>query len=106
MSADAQAYFGTRPGLVPGRRHDVGWGVPADVAAAQSFWAVPGWVGRQQSRRELAAVHRLMSGLPRDEGLGDGREGLVAEFFEDVVAAFEELAREREAGAVAADPGG
>jgi hypothetical protein len=23
MSADAQAYFGTRPGLAPGRRHDV-----------------------------------------------------------------------------------
>jgi len=23
VSADAQAYFGTRPGLVPSRRHDV-----------------------------------------------------------------------------------
>jgi hypothetical protein len=23
VSADAQAYFGTRPGLAPGRRHDV-----------------------------------------------------------------------------------
>jgi len=60
MSADAQAYFGTRPGLAPGRRHDVWWGVPADGdAAAHSFWAVPTGVGRQQSRRELAAVHRL-----------------------------------------------
>ena len=62
-------------------------------------------MGRQQSRRELAAVHRLISGLPRDNGAsGDGRERLVAEGFEDVVAAFEQLAREREARAVAADP--
>ena len=56
MSADAQAYFGARPGLAPGRRHDVGWGVPADGdAAAQSFWAVATCVGRQQAYRELAA---------------------------------------------------
>ena len=40
------------------------------VTAAQSFWAVPtGWVGRQQSRRELAAVHRS------DLGLAAHREG-------------------------------
>ena len=38
----------------------------------------PRWVGRQQSRRELAAVHRLISGLPRDSGSGDGRERVVA----------------------------
>src|SRR5690348_11282846 len=45
MSADAQAYFGTRPGLTPGRRRDVRWDVRADgVAAAHSFWAVPAWV--------------------------------------------------------------
>jgi hypothetical protein len=62
--------------------------------------------GRQQSRRELAAVHRLIWGLPRDKGVlsGDGLERLVAESFEEVVAAFEQLAREREARAVAADP--
>lgn len=35
---------------------------------------------------------------------GDGRERLVAEFFEGVVAAFEQLASEREARAVTADP--
>ena len=35
---------------------------------------------------------------------GDGLERLVAEGFEEVVAAFEQLAREREARAVAADP--
>ncbi len=63
--------------------------------------------GRQQSRRELAAVHRLISGLPRDRGLsGDGRKCLVAESFEDVVAALEQLAGEREARAVTADPFG
>ena len=44
--------------------------------------------------------------MPRDRGSGDGRERLVAEVFEDVVAAFEQLAREREARAVTADPGG
>jgi len=60
VSADALAYFGTRPGLAPGRRHDVWWGVPADgVAAADSFWAVLAGAGRQQSRREPTAVHRL-----------------------------------------------
>ena len=37
---------------------------------------------------------------------GDGRQRLVAEGFEDVVAVFEQLAREREACAVAADPRG
>jgi len=59
VSADAQAYFGPRPGLAPCRVHDVWWGVPADgVAAAHSFWAVP-WYGSAAGRRELAAVHRL-----------------------------------------------
>ncbi len=61
-------------------------------------------MGRQQSRRELAAVHRMILGLPRDGVSGDRRDGLVAEVFEEVVAAFEQLARERETGAVAADP--
>ena len=48
----------------------------------------------------------MISGLPRDRGSGDRRERLVAEGFEEVVAAFEQLARERKTGAVAADPGG
>src|SRR6201989_3281031 len=46
-----------------------------------------------------------MSGLPRDRGSGDGRERVVAQFFEDVVAAFEQLALEREAAAFPAEPG-
>ena len=76
------------------------------VAAARSFWAVPAAVaaGRQRSRQELAAVHRVICGLAARQGLGglsgDGREGLVAELLEEVVAAFEQLARERETGAV------
>ena len=62
--------------------------------------------GRQQLCRELAAVHRLILGLPRDTGCGfsDGLQGRVAELSEDVVAAFEQFARERETRAVAADP--
>ncbi len=35
---------------------------------------------------------------------GGGFERVVAEGFEDVIAAFEQFAGEREAGAVAADP--
>ena len=34
----------------------------------------------------------MIWGLPRDDGLGDWCECLVAEGFEDVVAAFEQLA--------------
>ena len=37
VSADAQAYFGTRLGLAPGRRHDVVGGSSRWVAAAQSL---------------------------------------------------------------------
>ena len=56
--------------------------VPADgVAAAHSFWAVPAGAGRQQSRRELAAVHRMVLGLAARQVSGDGRERLVAEGF-------------------------
>ena len=65
VSADAQPYFGPRHRVAPGRVHDV-MGVPADGgAAAQSFWAVPPQ-GSAGGWRELAAVHRLISGLPRD----------------------------------------
>jgi len=59
VSANALAYFGTRPGLVPGRRHDVWWGVPADVLRPLILSGPSPAMGRQQSRRELAAVHRL-----------------------------------------------
>jgi len=38
-------------------------------------------------------------------GSGVGRERLLAEVYEDVLAALEQLACEREAGAVATDPG-
>jgi len=31
LCAGARAYFGPRPGLVPGRRHDGWWGDPAGV---------------------------------------------------------------------------
>jgi hypothetical protein len=105
VCADALAYFGARPGLVPGRRHD-GDGVfrqmvlrPLDLS-----WPFPFRVG--SSRRELAAVHLLMVGLAHDRwgrSAGGRLEGLVAERFEDVVAAFEQLAREREARSVTAD---
>ena len=38
----AQAYFGARPGLAPGRRHDGHWVTLADGgAAAHPFWACP-----------------------------------------------------------------
>ena len=37
VSADAQAYFGTRLGMAPGRRHDVVGGSGRWVAAAQSL---------------------------------------------------------------------
>jgi hypothetical protein len=49
----------------------------------------------------------LISGLPRNSqgrSGGDGVQGLVAELAEDVVAALEQLAGEREARAVPADP--
>ena len=49
----------------------------------------------------------MISGLPRNSSWSAGRGGrlerLVAERFEDVVVAFEQLARERDARAVAAD---
>ena len=49
----------------------------------------------------------MISGLPRDRVVQEtGVERVVAEGFEEVVAAFEQLAREREAGAVPADPRG
>jgi hypothetical protein len=66
--------------------------VHASVAAAQC--------------RELAAVHRLEVRACAHEGSSCGRESLSAEVFEGVVAAFEQLAREREAAAVAPEPSG
>ncbi len=56
---------------------------------------------------ELAAVHRDGSGLPRDvcaRSGGDGLQGLVAERAEEVVAAFQEFAGDRDARTVRADP--
>ena len=76
------------------------------VAAAQSFWAVSR-EGSAAGLWVLAAVHRDGSGLPRDRRArsgGDGLQGLVAERAQEVVAAFQEFARDRDAGAVAADP--
>jgi len=52
---------------------------------------------------ELAAVHRDCSGLPRDGARCSGGErfqGLVTERAEEVIAAFQELARDRDARAV------
>ena len=53
-----------------------------------------------------AAVHRLEVQACAHEGSSCGRESLLAEVFEGVVAAFEQLACEREAGAVAPEPSG
>ena len=80
--------------------------VPADGVRPLSLCRPSPAKGRQQSRWELAAVHRLNGACRVDNGSGDGRERVVAEGFEDVAAAFEQLARERKARAVPADPGG
>ena len=75
-------------------------------AAAQSYWAVSR-VGSAAGWRELAAVHLVIVGLPRDRwarSAGDGIERRVAETAEEVVAAFQELACDRDARAVSADP--
>jgi hypothetical protein len=84
------------------------WGVPADDgAAAQSCWAVPpAGVGRR-----VAGAGRGSSddfGLAARQGRGTqaatGSKRLVAEFAQEVVAAFQELARDRDARAVTAEP--
>lgn len=72
-------------------------------AAAQSLEAVHASVAAAECR-ELAAVHRLEEKACAHEGSSCGRESLLAEVFEGVVAAFEQLARERQAGAVASEP--
>ena len=59
-------------------------------------------------RREPAAADRVIEDLARtNESRGGGlrgRQGVLAEVAQGVVAAFEEFAREREAGSVTADP--
>jgi hypothetical protein len=84
-----------------GRRHDVD-GVPAggsSDAAARSLEAVHASVAAAGCG-ELAAVHRLTWGLARTGEMSCRLERLLAELPERVVAAFEQLAREREARAV------
>ena len=53
---------------------------------------------------ELAAVHRLRKG-ERARASSCGREPLIAEFSEGVVAAFEEFARNGQGRALMAEPG-
>jgi len=61
----------------------------------------------RRDRRELAALHWLIGGVSGSTWLGGaGLERVIPEGFEDVVAAFEQLARQGEACAVAADPFG
>ena len=106
VSADAQAYFGPRRGLATGRAHDVVGGSGRWCAAAQSYWAVSR-VGSAAGWRELAAVHLVIVGLPRDRcggSAGDGIERHVAETAQEVVATFQELACDRDARAVPAHP--
>src|SRR6266540_7517161 len=74
------------------------------VAAARSFWAVDPRVSAAICG-ELAATHLFVRGLgAHANGLSRGRQGVLAEVSKRVVAALEEFAGEREAGAVAADP--
>jgi hypothetical protein len=61
-------------------------------------------MGRQRYAGSWPRRICLIEGLARTNGFSRGRQGVLAEVSKRVVAAFEELAGEREAGAVAADP--
>jgi hypothetical protein len=94
------------PGLAPGRRHDGCWGDPAwkGGAAARSFRAVHARVGvAAGAGREPAAAHRCDEGCARIT-FSRGLQRLLAELTQRVVAALQKLARDRQAGAVCAQP--
>ena len=92
-------------GVAPGRRHD-GVGCPCGrlrpLILSEAVHAVRGG----STRREPAAVHRLIEGVPRSTEVyaAAGLRASSPRLAQDVVAAFEQFAREREAGAVAAEP--
>jgi len=96
VRAGARPYLGPRPGVAPGRRHDGCWGDSADcVAAARSFRAVHACVAAGDCR-EPAAVHRCDEGLRAHEPFrSGGLQRLLAELAQGVVAALEQLARDR-----------
>jgi hypothetical protein len=72
------------------------------VAAARSFWAVHGgW--RQRVFGSWPRRICVIEGLARGES-SCGQERLVAELAQRVVAALEQFAGKRQAGAVAAQP--
>jgi hypothetical protein len=80
VRAGARAYFGPRPGLVWGRRHDGWWGDPAGmrVAAARSFWAVrlsrsAAICGEPAATRLFDRARRVLTPAP-----GRRRRGLAA----------------------------
>ena len=102
MCAGAHAYFGARLGWRPGRRHDgVGW---------PCRWLRPLILSRPVAvggRRHSSGAGRGSSfdrGRPEGTALGGGFQRVIAEGFEDVVAAFEQFASERQARSVTADP--
>src|SRR3954471_25088677 len=71
-------------------------------AAARSLEAVHAGVAAALCG-EPAAVHRSDWRAGRAPKRSGGRQGLVAELAQDVEAALEEVARQRQAGAVAAE---
>jgi hypothetical protein len=105
VHADAQPYLGPRSGLAPDRRHDGRWGDPVggSVAAARSMKAAHDLVAAGACR-EPTAAHRCDEGLGAHREVSDRLQRLRAELAQGVVAALQELARDREAGAVAAEP--
>lgn len=74
-------------------------------AAARSLRAVHAGVAAA-GRLELAAVHRVRKGGRATSDDSCGREPLIAEFSEGVVAAFEEFARNGQGRALVPEPGG
>ena len=106
VRAGAQPYLGARPGGCLGRRHDGWWGVPAGVcgAAARSIRAAHEVVVAAGAGVELAAVH-LGDGERDAHRPGSGRgDRLVAELAQQVIAALENFARDRQARSVRTEP--
>ena len=92
-------------GLAPGRRHD-GGGVPAWGRARRplSLWRPSTRAWRQRNAGSWPRCIGLRRRRARTREAHAGASPSLAEVFEGVVAAFEQLARERQAGAVASEP--
>ena len=106
VRAGARAYFGPRPG-VGSRVGDmmVDGVIPLGEALRPLGLSRPStraW--RQEPAGSWPRCIGVSEGAARTSGGSCGLERLVAEFAQRVVAALEQLAGEREAGAVAAEP--